>query len=215
MEQDARAKASEAIDRRARQRQAAAAALLELTPEAIAAEEERQMKFGADGDIVSQDEMLQMLRDDKHKESPADQEAMRESTEYLAGETLSSRLADAVQPIIAGSEEIPHEIVDRGTATIQWALMTGEESAYELALQVQVDEQPPAGVVLEITDEMLDIWRKGEGLQKNRVQHKKFAAGIIEKAVELAAEETGNHLIFALETLLREPTRAAVGDDEA
>lgn len=198
MELDARAKAAEAIDRRARQRQAAAAAQQALTPEAIAAEEERQRAL----DPMSA------------REFGPEELAAAGFPQMQEAQTLSSRLADAVQPLIDGAGEPAPDVVGLGRAVVQWALTVGEEAPYELALQVQVDEQPPAGVVLEISDELLETWRKGEGLQGNRIIHKKFAAGIIEKTIELAAEETGNHLIFALEELLREPTRTAVGDED-
>jgi hypothetical protein len=136
--------------------------------------------------------------------------------EQQAAATLSEKLAAALQPAI--DETTAPALIDVGVAIFQWALASSEDAensdGYQLAVQVQVDDQPPGGVILEITQDMLERWRAGVGLQKNRTEHKRFAAGLVEKAIELASLETGNHLIFALEQLMSEPTKTAVGEDE-
>jgi len=215
------AKANESLDRRARQRAAQAAAMLELTPEAVAAEEERQRVNAANemtNEVPTDDDNFE-LDDVDGNHTP---------------QSLSEKLAAAAQEVLdvdgvedAGGD-IPYAV---GRMHLQWALMDAEEGdGYELALQVQVDEQYPSGVVLEISNQMLDRWN-GPGLQ-NVDGEARFASGLVEKAIELSAYETGNGLIYALRQLMQarlpveapdysafqegdfedEPTRTAVGD---
>lgn len=235
MERDARGKAADAVERRARQRDAAARAQQALTPEAIEAERKRQVENAAlihGGDVLEPSPSIPV--DGDLVEPP-------EFTEALAGlvadgiieevpTDLSVKLAEAVQPVLDAPEETDEELVGKGIAVFQWLLVKtpdNEDGEYQLGIQIQVDEQPPGGMALNITTEMLDRWRAGVGLQKNRVEHKRFAAGIIERAVELAALETGNNLIFTLEQLMQAqedggpekwdggyaPTETAVGED--
>lgn len=241
MERDARGKAADAVERRARQRDAAARAQQALTPEAIEAERKRQVENAAlihGGDTVpvvvafGENDMVTVERIPVSEFSAP--------THNAVDSHLSDRLAEAVQPVLDAPEETREEEYEGpapigvGRAVIQWILVPSDDDegdnvgGYQLGLQVQVDEQPPGGVVLDVTLEMLDRWRAGVGLQKNRVEHKRFAAGIIERAVELAALETGNNLIFTLEQLMQAqedggpekwnggyaPTETAVGEDD-
>lgn len=218
MERDARGRAADAIERRARQREAAALAQQALTPEAVEAEKKRQVENAAlihGGDVLAPSPPMPVDEIDPVKWEPGMQ--VPEDGEWPS---LSDKLAEAVQPVLDGSEE-PDESdsLGAGRAVIQWILVPSDdeenEDGYQLGLQVQVDEQAPGGVVLEITTEMLDRWKAGVGLQKNRTEHKRFAAGIIERAVELAALETGNSLIWTLEQLMLDaPTETSVGEDE-
>lgn len=197
MELDARSKANQAIDRRARQRQAAAAAQLELTPEAILLEEQRQRENAAllhGGNVLEPSPPV-----------PVDEIGP-------ANADLSAKLAEAVAPVLEGADET---VIGAGRAIMQWILVSSDDpensDGYQLALQVQVDEQVPGGVVLEISQQMLKQWR--DGIQ-NKDGETRFAAGIVEKTIEIASLETGNALIYHLRELMREPTRTAVGDDD-
>jgi hypothetical protein len=275
MDLDARGKANEAIDRRARQRHAAAQALLELTPEAIKAEEERQRKNAAllTGGKTEDDLRLEhgSPKDAPREGYPGraftsmtpEQWAESDSVEHAYGETpvtysvdavgesalhvlpddaVNGDLAEAVAAFANEGGLVPDALSDQlaqamreaaeeaaepdlsafatGGAIIQWALVEtpeSEDGEYQLILQAQVDEQPPSGASFDLTTEMLDRWSEGSGLQKNRTEHKRFAAGLIEKAVELSAFQTGNALIYSLEQILLSrtgdaPTETQVGD---
>lgn len=197
MELDARGKANQAIDRRARQRQAAAAAQHELTPEAILLEEQRQRENAAllhGGNVLEPSPPVPV---DEIEPANAD---------------LSAKLAEAIAPVVEGPDET---VIGAGRAIMQWILVPSDDpensDGYQLALQVQVDEQAPGGVVLEITQQMLKQWR--DGIQ-NKDGETRFAAGIVEKTIEIASLETGNALIYHLRELMREPTRTAIGDDD-
>lgn len=197
MELDARGKANAAIERRARQRQAAAAAQHELTPEAILLEEQRQRENAAllhGGNVLEPSPPV-----------PVDEIEP-------ANIDLSAKLAEAVAPVVEGSDET---VIGAGRAIMQWILVPSDDpensDGYQLALQVQVDEQVPGGVVLEISQQMLKQWR--DGIQ-NKDGETRFAAGIVEKTIEIASLETGNALIHHLRELMREPTRTAIGDDD-
>lgn len=186
---DRLAEANQAIDRRARQRHAAALAQQQLTPEAIAAEEERQRN-------------LNVLNppDDNH-----------------TAESLQDKFAHALTEVV--SEEPPESqgLLGLGRLVFQWVLAENvEDGGHQLALQIQVDEQPPAGFVADITPQLLAQWAKGKGLQGNRTEHKHFAAGLFDRAIAVGATETANHLIYLLEELMldTEPTRTSVRDDD-
>lgn len=210
--------ANEAIDRRARQRDAAARALQELTPEAIALEEERQRKY-AGGVEEHEAELL-----------PGVPETAVQAAQEAGGRTLDEKLAAAVEEALEEQEgEIAPqpEIVGIGRSVLQWILVPSEEDedGYQLALQLQVDEQPPAGFAVDITPTMLEGWARGKGLQGNRIEHKQFVAALFERAIAVGASETGNQLIYTLEQLMGtwvaghwvppyNPTETAVGGGE-
>lgn len=213
IEIDRIAEANEHIDRRARQRHAAALAQQELTPEAIKAEEERQRK---NAQIAQADETYAEL---------ATTETASEYLEKASG--LQEELDAALQPVV----DLEPEIIAIGRSVFQWMLVPSDEpenaDGYQLGLQLQVDEQPPAGFVAEITLEMLEGWAKGKGLQGNRVEHKQFVSALFERAVAVGMNETGNQLVYVLEQLMLNPnpyvndpfvedaaTETSVGDDE-
>lgn len=233
IETDRIAEANEAIDRRARQRHAAALALAEAqTPEAIAAEAERQRQnaylaaadpneYGPDRDYV--------------EEGPLSDEGLITSLRrdsQVAGD-LAQKLEEALQPVMDDAAVNEPAIIGIGRSVFQWILVPSEDEenpeGYQLGLQLQVDEQPPAGFVAEITPNMLEDWNRGKGLQGNRVEHKQFVAALFERAIGVGAGETGNQLIYVLEQLMvdtfgdgrnwgrpheDDPTETAVGEDD-
>lgn len=217
IEIDRIAEANEHIDRRARQRHAAALAQQELTPEAIKAEEERQRVNAAliNGESTDDDYFTpaedhkdaQGYRPGENPNTPEQQEAARTR--------LQDEMDAALQPVV----DLEPNIIGIGRSVFQWMLVPSDEpenaDGYQLGLQLQVDEQPPAGFVAEITLEMLEGWAKGKGLQGNRVEHKQFVSALFERAVAVGMNETGNQLVYVLEQLmLGEPTKTSVGDDE-
>lgn len=202
---DRLAEANQAIDRRARQRHAAALAQQQLTPEAIAAEEARQ---GRNARIEQADDTYARL---------ATSETASGYLENHAPESLQEKFAHALTEVV--SEEPPESqgLLGLGRLVFQWVLAENvEDGGHQLALQIQVDEQPPAGFVADITPQLLAQWAKGKGLQGNRTEHKHFAAGLFDRAIAVGATETANHLIYLLEELMldTEPTRTSIGDDE-
>lgn len=197
----AETEATKRLDQVARQRHAAALAQQELTPEAIKAEEERQRLYA--GGVALE---------------PSPPLPVDDNGEFVEP-SLGEKLQAAIQPVLDETGEVVPDLVADGRAVVQWALATSEDvdnaDGFQLALQVQVDDQPPAGVVAEITQEMLNRWRAGAGLQGNRIEHRKFAAGLMEQSLVLVVQETTGLLIHSLERLMYEnPTETAVGDDE-
>jgi hypothetical protein len=223
------AEANAAIDRRARQRVAAAAAQAESnTPEAIAAELERQRvhaaleqgvirnppeeKYGQDAELLSQDEANVAFEDP----------------------SLDQKLASALQPIVDTVHEVEPKIIGIGRSVFQWVLVPSEDpenlDGYQLAFQLQVDEQQPGGFIAEITREDLARWARGKGLQGNHIEHKQFVSALFERALAIGMNETGNQLVYILEHLMLggapdysvfpagsfqdEPTRTSVGEDD-
>lgn len=208
-DRDRIAEAHEAIDRRAAQRAAAAAALQEWTPEAISAEEERQRV---------QAEYLANADDNEHG---PDRDVLAGEVEPEEGnhtpQTLEEKLSSAVQAVLQDPGEEPDPI-GIGRLVFQWILVPAEDSeGYQLGIQLQVDEQAPAGMGVDITPEMLASWAKGKGLQGNRTEHKHFVAAMFDQAIGVGATETANALVYALEELMlweTRPTETSVGEDE-
>lgn len=192
------AEANQHLDRRARQRHAAALAQQELTPEAIAAEEERQRVHAAITDGIIRNPEREVYGTETVGEVLA---------EYPP--SLAERLAAAVEPVLAGEdpdEELVEAPIGIGRSMFQWILVPSDdvenEDGLQLALQLQVDEQPPVGFVAEITAEQLAEWAVGKGLQGNRTEHKKFVAALFQQAIGVGATETANGLIYTLEQLM-------------
>lgn len=223
--------ANEAIDRRARQREAAAAALAEAnTPEAIAAEKARQMAATA----LERGEAPAILVDDAVNGDLAEAvAAFAGGPDYETSDGLSAKLAEALQPVLEGATEDQSSIIGIGRSVFQWILVPSEDpdnaAGYELSFLLQVDEQPPGGFSAEITPELLSSWAAGKGLQGNRIEHKQFVQTLFERALAVGMNETGNQLVYVLEQLMvdsfgdgrnwgrpheDEPTETAVGDDE-
>lgn len=228
MEKSREQEAREAIERRQAQRAAAAAAQNYLNdhPEAVEAERLRQEAL-ARGETVEPTPALEGEAEatvhtltgespEQVEQGPWERGGYRGQptpgtitddlpTETSVGddEDLSTKLAEAVQPVLDGEDAEPSHWFRVGSAFTQWVLVEDDDpenaEGYLLRLQVQVDERAPGGVELQVTKQMLDSWFEGKGLQKNRTEHKRFAAGLVEKAIELSSYETGNALIFALE----------------
>lgn len=208
--------AHEAIDRRARQREAAALALQQLTPEAIEAERIRSLGLeqeqGDDPYPTTEDDLL---TDEQLNQVIEDQIAAEDS------ESLQSRLNAALHPVLEQAATAEPEIIGIGRSVFQWMLVPSEEdeTGYTLALLLQIDEQEPAGFEAEITKEQLQTWAKGKGLQGNRIEHVQFVQALFSNSLTLGMNETGNQLVHLLEQLmtleqLTEPTRTSVGDDD-
>lgn len=218
------------LEKVARQRHAAAKAIKELTPqdsEIEAAREAHIAKYGIEVPFVYGQEVSPPLdggvdngiaEEELTEEDPATFIPMRGDLEDGTTE-LSHKLAEAVQPVIdaAVQEQSGPSVYGAGRAYIQWVVAEGDEDnvlGYQFVLSVQVDDQAPGHVAFDLTPEMLDKWAEGVGLQKNRVGHRQFAAGIIEKAIEMSSFETGNNLIYTLEQIMLERAQEAEAAEE-
>jgi hypothetical protein len=204
--------ANEAIDRRAAQRHAAALAQNEwnqLTPE-------QQEATNHEIDLT----MLGESIDHKHL-APRDNSLppVWPVDEEEEGPTLQQLLEAAAQDSVnAATSPEPFAL---GSVVFQWILVPSDEdpTGYQIGVQLQIDDSTPAGVVYDIPKEMLDRWAKGEGLQRNHAEHKRFANTLVNDAIEIGKKQTTDLLIYAFTLLIiqsqqGEPTKTAVGEDD-